>query len=326
MMCLKQLVISSKEKSFLTLCFSTIKTIPAILIISVFISLLCSVGVSEAKDYTDIDDLLIDYGTAYIEKDSDLYESLCSNTFRDTGMREFNENIKYESDLTYKILILWDDIEKKPLSPSRVMVRHIPVKIKKQNQKRPMVRFRRIDLINYGNSWRIEGDLFDISPRDYIEIDAYELTNSKRDSRIDFDTTARILQTIDEWRVAWENKNIDDYMEFYKEHAQIIRVTVAGGKEHRKYLSKFELREGMERLNKYYRWINVKITDLELTSQSEIIILAEFMQEFAAGFHPDEEAIYEDLGLKRLKFKKYGKDWRIVYEDWRLYENTSAYE
>jgi len=295
------------------------------LLVVLLITITCMNSFVVATEHANIDDLLSDYEKAYTEKNENLYRSLCSVNFTSLN-KQFNRNmVQIKSGSITRMFIFNRDIERSSIFQNRASIRYIPVKIKEQSSENSISRYRRLDLVKYGNFWKIEDDRYDTPPREEIELKAINITNAKIDSKIDFDAAAKILMIIEAWRVAWENEDLDDYLSFYADDAQIVRVTVAQGKEFRKYLSKSTLKEGMERLNKRYRWIDVKISDLELTPQSEIAILAKFLQYFSAGVLLDQ-VTYNDLGFKRLIFKKYGNEWKIAYEDWRMYEKIPSYE
>jgi hypothetical protein len=64
---------------------------------------------------------------------------------------------------------------------------------------------------------------------------------------------------------------------------------------------------------------------MELRKNSEIVVTAQFVQEFKAGVQEDN-VTYSDLGFKRLIFSYRGEEWKIAFEDWRMYEQVPQYE
>lgn len=105
----------------------------------------------------------------------------------------------------------------------------------------------------------------------------------------------RELETIIEnWRRAWEGKNIEGYMSFYH------RKFTSGGKDVKQW------KRYKSRLNKRYKRIRVEIADLQLL-ENDGLVMANFSQTYrTSGF--------KSQGLKRLYLRKNSNQWRIIGE------------
>jgi len=106
-----------------------------------------------------------------------------------------------------------------------------------------------------------------------------------------------LKEIIENWRRAWQEKDIEEYMSFYNRR---FTSGQKGWKEWKEYKT---------RLAKQYKRINVEIEDLSVLSNEETV-LAIFTQTYRTpGF--------ESLGRKRLYFTKNSDQWRIIGEDFR---------
>ena len=137
------------------------------------------------------------------------------------------------------------------------------------------------------------------------------------------DTELRIRQVLGAWLEAWEQKDLERYMDKYADFAEIIRVTVVDGKEEkRKKLTKKQLRTNMKRLFKIYDEIQVDIEDQSLKiDETQLYAEAnvEFLQEFM-GIGDQGRRRYRDYGLKQLKFiNNPTEGWQIYHENWTKY-------
>jgi murein L,D-transpeptidase YafK len=114
--------------------------------------------------------------------------------------------------------------------------------------------------------------------------------------------TEALARIIEEWRRAWEGKDIDRYMSFYSP-----RFT-SGGKDWQEWKA---YKAGLTRK---YKKIRVDIDNLTLL-KSGGTVLAEFTQRYqAAGFR--------SAGVKRLYLRQNSKKWRIVGEFFMGKEKT----
>ncbi|MFQ6042084.1 MAG: YybH family protein [Candidatus Poribacteria bacterium] len=137
------------------------------------------------------------------------------------------------------------------------------------------------------------------------------------------DTELRIRQVLGAWLEAWEQKDLERYMNRYADYAEIIRVTVVDGKESKRVkLTKNQLRNRMKRLFKIYDEIRVdieeqslKIDETQLYAEANV----EFLQEFT-GIGDKGRRRYRDYGLKHLKFiNDPTGGWKIYHENWTMY-------
>jgi len=139
------------------------------------------------------------------------------------------------------------------------------------------------------------------------------------------DTEFKLKQILEAWRVAWENKEIDAYMAWYADYATIRRVTVVDGREIPEVLTKAQLRSRMERLAQTYTTIKINIANVTVQgdyAEAGIRFLQEYTAKKADG---DERVVYQDIGIKTLKFVNEEGEWKIHDEDWRSYVNVPQY-
>lgn len=276
-----------------------------------------SVSASFADNPPDIDDFMLEFKRAYQERNVDLYKSLCAASF--TNTKEYNLNVEQIANGNVKRVFFPDqDIDVK-IGQSEAYVRYVPITIVENDPSQPIYRRKMISLIRVGGIWKIKDDRLDTRTPEQIQAEASSYPEVSRD------TAYKILQIIERWRVAWESEDLNTYMSFYASDAQIIRVRVYGGKEYRHRLTETALRDTMEQLNKQYRWIRIKIAGMEFRKNSDIVVTAQFVQEFKAGVQQDN-VTYSDLGFKRLIFSLRGEEWKIAFEDWRMYEQVPQYE
>ncbi len=137
------------------------------------------------------------------------------------------------------------------------------------------------------------------------------------------DTEYRIRQVLGAWLKAWEQKDLERYMDKYADYAEITRVTVKDGLDvSREKLTKRELRTHMKRIFKKYDEIQVDIEELtidetELYAEAEV----EFIQEYNAKW--GRRGRYSDKGRKQLKFMNEPTGgWKIYEENWWKYEKV----
>jgi len=152
-----------------------------------------------------------------------------------------------------------------------------------------------------------------------------DYTHTQIDTSIRYDTRLEILSTIEAWRVSWENEELQKHSSFYANDAEIIKIGIVGGKEYRRHLSKDSLVVIVKLLNERYKWMDIKISGLQLRKHSETTVIAVFLQEFVAGVIEDQ-ITYTDLGIKRLVFRRYEDEWKIAYKDWRMYEKIPIFK
>jgi len=103
---------------------------------------------------------------------------------------------------------------------------------------------------------------------------------------------------IENWRTAWQNKDIDKYMSFYN------RNFTSDGKNWRQW------KENKSRLAKKYGKITVEVDDLRLLTANGVV-LATFKQTYGT---PD----FKSRGTKMLYLNKNSDQWKIVAETFDL--------
>ncbi|MDA1192779.1 MAG: hypothetical protein O3A46_13985 [Candidatus Poribacteria bacterium] len=145
------------------------------------------------------------------------------------------------------------------------------------------------------------------------------------DGSAPLDTEFKLKQILEVWRTSWEEKEIDAYMAWYADYAKIKRVTVVQGKEFSEELTKTELRRRMERIVERYGTIEVGVSNVRVTGDRAVADL-NFRQEYSAYTSGVEKApVYQDIGIKTLKFVNDGGEWKIFEEDWHTYIDVPSY-
>ena len=136
----------------------------------------------------------------------------------------------------------------------------------------------------------------------YITIDETPIIISERVKMIPLEEMKKeaqeFEQLIEDWREAWEGKEIDRYMSYY------TKRFVSGNKDWKQY------RSYKARLAKNYKKIKVKIDNLRLVRNDGLVV---------ATF--DQDYITERLrshGKKRLYLQRNSKQWKITREVFTL--------
>jgi ketosteroid isomerase-like protein len=261
------------------------------------------------------------------EGDVQAYEEMCSKEFKE-GFRDSYEDIKNLIAGQEIVVDIEDEgIETIPLDDNHYVVKHIPMFLSKDGiQTHEKLDIKRKGLIK--RRWEIDHEEHYFSKAAAQELE--QIAEGKpaeplaEPDKTPLDTDARVRQTLEVWRTAWNNKDLDGYMDCYADYADITRVTVAGGKEERTKLTKSKLRDHMARLSKKYSKIQVEITDLRIegdTAEAK----ANFLQEYTSWGHSSKGPVYRDLGVKDLVFVKHDVEWKIANENWTLYKDVPVY-
>ncbi|MFH1489351.1 MAG: L,D-transpeptidase, partial [Pseudomonadota bacterium] len=133
---------------------------------------------------------------------------------------------------------------------------------------------------------------------DYITLHDTPVVISSRIEKVDNDKlkkeAAALEKLIEEWRSAWENKEIGRYMSLY--HKEFT----AGSKDWKSW------RDYKARLAKKYDRIRVEIDNLRIL-KNDGLVLAEFTQRYSTGGFKSE-------GKKRIYLKQNSRQWKIIGE------------
>jgi hypothetical protein len=264
----------------------------------------------------DVDDFMLEFKKAYQQKNVSLYKSLCAAQFINTN--DYNTNVEQIAKGIVKRIFFPDQDIDVTINRNEASIRYIPITIIEHDTTKPIYRHKMVNLFKAGETWKIKEDRLDTRTIEQLEAQASGYPGVERDAAL------KILQVIEEWRVAWESENLGKYMSYYSSDAQIIRVTVFEGKEHRKKFTQPDLKAAMQRLNKLYKWMQIRVTNMEMKQNSEVVVTAQFIQEFKASVR-EGNIIYYDLGFKKLIFNNRENEWKIVSEDWRMYEKIRKY-
>jgi ketosteroid isomerase-like protein len=276
----------------------------------------------------DMTDFLKKWEQIVESGDEKAYADICSEDFKQKFSDMYEESKKLVSEKEIDVAIDDSGIEKIKLDENHYAVKHIPISMNKDDVQT----YHELYLEKQGwisPRWKIDRAGYDFSKETMTELkqvveeksadEVPELDETPRD------TEFRIRQTLEVWRTAWEDKDVNKYVDCYADYASIIRVTVVEGKEEQTELTKDELREHMERLNKKYSKIQVQIWK-PLKIEGDIATAkANFLQEYSAWDDPSGEPVYRDIGMKELQFVKHDLEWKITNENWTLYKDVPIY-
>lgn len=112
----------------------------------------------------------------------------------------------------------------------------------------------------------------------------------------------QIKLMVDQWLAAWQAKQLNQYMSFYS------RDFRSSGKSKRRW------RRYKAHLNKAYKTIEVKATDLKIKVKGNWATVR-FVQHYRSDWH-------RDLGVKTLQLVKRKGRWQIRRENWRAIKTT----
>jgi ketosteroid isomerase-like protein len=248
-----------------------------------------------------------------------------------------NAKIEYEEEVKKGIEILGKDLKVKPatlkshnLKEDKIenlyTIQNIQITVDEQTggqrkynclfTLKPEGLTKSLKIVRYRQE-EIEREIEEIPPLTKRE----EVVTQSRSTSID--TELRIRQSLGAWLEAWEQKDLERYMERYANFAEITRVTVIDGKQSKRVkLTKEQLQRRMKRLFKIYDEIRVdieeqslKIDETQLYAEANV----EFLQEFT-GIGDQGRRRYRDYGLKQLKFiNDPTGGWKIYHENWTMY-------
>lgn len=104
----------------------------------------------------------------------------------------------------------------------------------------------------------------------------------------------QIISLVESWRSAWKGKRLDDYIAHYHPAFKSNGKDLAAWKRHK------------EKLNDRYRFILVKVWDLNIKVESR-----KAWANFIQGYHCD---VFSEYGYKLIEFRKKGDSWKIYRE------------
>ena len=275
----------------------------------------------------DVSDFLKRWEQIVESGDDQAYEEICSEEFKEKSKDLYQEIRSLIAEQRIDVSVEDEDIEKIRLGDDRYVIRHIPMFLSKDNiNTHEKLDVKKKGLIN--RRWEIARE-----ERHFSKAAGEELKQIAEGKpaeplaepyKTPLDTDFRIRQTLEFWRAAWNNKDLDGYIDCYADYADITRVTVVAGKEERTKLTKSKLRDHMARLNKKYSRIQVDVTDLEV--EGDIATAkANFLQEYRSWGDSSKGPLYHDLGTKELQFVKHDVEWKITNENWTLYKDVPIY-
>lgn len=262
-----------------------------------------------------------------VEKgDVKLYESLWDEDAKRKKKAHFNEAMGLMKN--NKLEINLDGVEKKG-NDKRMTYSGISVRIHRKDGSVAETK-KRLTVARRGFSrrWKVLDEESYISETAPIarKPRTEEAPAPKIERGAPLDTELKLRQIIEDWRQAWERKDVNRYIGKYADFAEIRRVTVVNGKEYPVKLTKEELRRRMRRLWRKYGRIEVNISTLQIKGDYATADV-NFLQEYKAWVADNKRIAYQDFGTKQLKFVRDIKDnsWKIISEDWKIYKKVPSY-
>ncbi|KAA0259557.1 hypothetical protein FHQ18_01375 [Deferribacter autotrophicus] len=169
---------------------------------------------------------------------------------------------------------------------------HDELKILKEDNKEIYINFRQLycapNLLNEGYK-----QLFL-----YNDTGKYQIIYESYQAASNYKMLRRFIESfVDNWKNAWESKDIDKYISFYSKSFTAKGYNRDGWKEYKKDIFK---RHGK---------ISVEISDLNFKIVNPLLIEVVFKQRYKADS-------YEDYGIKRLMLKGCPGDYQIDRESW----------
>jgi len=115
---------------------------------------------------------------------------------------------------------------------------------------------------------------------------------------------AKLEKWLESWRSTWETKSLDDYMKFYDEDFETLKM------------KKADWRTYKSRLGEKYSQISVKISQpLALEQRGRAVV--RFVQSYSSSG-------ISDLGEKTLHLVNRKGEWKIISETWRPDDSAAA--
>jgi uncharacterized protein YjbI with pentapeptide repeats/ketosteroid isomerase-like protein len=127
-----------------------------------------------------------------------------------------------------------------------------------------------------------------------------------------------ITAAVDQWRGAWESRDVDSYLDLYHSQASGARSGGSRRSTRRGQFSKVNLQARVENMFSEYDRIEVNVENLAVSREGDLMV-STFDQDLSA-WRSDSDAApdYVDHGKRTLVLAQdAGSDWRIVSEQWK---------
>jgi len=274
----------------------------------------------------DVSDFLKRWEQIMESGNTQAYAAICSKDFKEKSKDLYEEAKKLITEQGINISTEDEGIEKTRLDDSHYVIKHIPMFLSKAGvNTHEKLDIKRKGLINRKWEVDLEERHFSKAAEEELKQIASTAKPLTEPGKTPLDTDFRMRQVLEVWRTAWENGELDSYIDCYADYAGITRVTVVGGKENRIKLTKSELRDHMTRLYKRYAKIQVQISELKIEGDMAIA-KANFLQEYTSwGYSAAQSPVYHDFGMKELQFVKHDAEWKITNESWIIYKEVPTY-
>ena len=127
-----------------------------------------------------------------------------------------------------------------------------------------------------------------------------------------------ISAAVDQWRGAWESRDVDGYLDLYHSQASAARGVGSRRSARRGQFSKVNLQARVQNMFSEYGRIEVNVENLAVSREGDLMV-STFDQDMMA-WRSDSDAApdYVDHGKRTLVLAQdSGSDWRIVSEQWK---------
>ncbi|MCM8832874.1 MAG: L,D-transpeptidase, partial [Candidatus Omnitrophica bacterium] len=133
----------------------------------------------------------------------------------------------------------------------------------------------------------------------YVKVGETFIYIGKNEEFNEFNDFKKLKEIVDNWKTAWESKNIDEYIRFYDNEF------LTDGK------NKNQWKLYKERINKNKKYIKVEISDLMILPYGEKKIGTLAVAFFKQNYISDN---FSSKTRKILYFVKRNSEWKIIYE------------
>jgi murein L,D-transpeptidase YafK len=236
------------------------------------------------KDRKELEKLVEDWKSAWETKEIDRYMSFYSPRLFSAGGKNWNQWKRHKTWLARRYRQIQVEVE------DLLLLKHDSMVLARFQQRYSTAGFssqgeKRLYLEQNSNQWKIVAEVFDKS---YIK----RIVPRRQPS-----PSQEIKRLIDQWRQAWEQKDINTYISCYNPQFRSRGMDIKAWKEYK------------ENLNRRYGSLKIDIYDLKLEQVSNRSVRAIFKQEYRTDR-------YYDYGLKLMFLTKEGEQWKIKREEW----------
>jgi len=158
---------------------------------------------------------------------------------------------------------------------------------------------KKLYLAKNDNHWKIVGETWQLptkkKPKDQRLVALKKLDQIR-------DENHAITEVIKGWIKAWSEKDLARYISYYASDFRFNGMNRTAWKRYKRLL------------NKLYGPITITLQELQITPKRDKRVVT-FRQTYSAS-ESDLSDGHKDVGIKKLRLKRIGKDWKIYRETW----------